>query len=85
MDPRMGSGRKNRAQGVLVAGTCSLNQLAMKLHRGERGEKPSREGHCAGWGLNLTPTTPHCFMLPGSESTVPSPQISPPPPPSKVS
>lgn len=61
----MRSGRKDRAQGITVAGICSLKQLTMKFSVGEE----TREAKI-GWGIALCPSslcespcpTPSCFL-----------------------
>lgn len=65
MDPRVRSGRRDRAQGITVAGICSLKQLTMKFSVGEE----TREAKI-GWGIALCPSslcespcpTPSCFL-----------------------
>lgn len=63
MDPRVGSGRKDRAGAITVTSICSLKQLATKFDVGTE----SREAKAG--GLRWAGAEPHphsASLLPGS-------------------
>ena len=84
-DPRVGSSRRERAQGVTVTGICSLKQLTMKFNVGNK-MREAQTGRGTGLGVgDLSLTLLRPFMLPHTlQILFPPSGISLPPPPSRA-